>query len=159
VFFFRNNGSGFAPGHILLLGTGRSVELEAADFNNDGRPDLASLQNSTLLKVHMNNGDGSFSTTLIPVTGVRDFKYLTISDIDNDGSPDIALAAQNLTFSLNELVLWFRNNDSGSFDAQRVMASMIHGNFFVRGVQFCDLDLDGLPELIVTRNAAVSSIA
>ncbi len=85
------NGDGtFTAGPAFPL-TGQNVNnAVVADFNGDGKPDLAiSLPDANQVQVLLGNGDGTFTALpAISATGV--FKVAT-EDFNGDGKPDLVL--------------------------------------------------------------------
>src|SRR5438067_924901 len=69
--------------------------LALADFNGDGRPDLATANlNSNDVSVLLSNGDGTFQAAVNYAVG--SFPHsVTVGDFDGDGKPDLATANEN----------------------------------------------------------------
>jgi len=72
------------------------VSLGVADFNGDGKPDLAVANyNSTNVSVLLGQGDGTFQSPVSFRTGQRP-QYspgsLALGDFDGDGRVDLAVA-------------------------------------------------------------------
>jgi hypothetical protein len=64
--------------------------LEVADFNNDGKVDLVTVNHtSNNVSVLFGNGTGSFGTATNFAVGTKPFS-LTTGDFNKDGTPDIA---------------------------------------------------------------------
>jgi len=85
------NGDGtFAAGPAFPL-TGQNVNNAAvADFNGDGKPDLAiSLPDANQVQVLLGNGDGTF-TPLPAISANGVFKVAT-GDFNGDGKADLVL--------------------------------------------------------------------
>ena len=90
----------FNPG-ILSVGG-----LTVADFNGDGRADVA-LTRDDMTGFINGNGDGTFGTeTLLAIA--NDGGQLKTGDIDGDGQPDLAMAASfaGLTTLMNRTSQW-----------------------------------------------------
>jgi hypothetical protein len=71
-----------------------------ADFNKDGKPDLAVLQYDGTLNILLNNGSGVFSAPVAysnPNVGVTEIQQGFAVDVNKDGYPDIVAfdAGQN----------------------------------------------------------------
>ena len=68
------------------------VALTAADFNGDGRPDLAAtLSEDNAVAVLLNDGTGWFGVPTKLRTGVRP-SAVVVADFNGDGRPDLAVA-------------------------------------------------------------------
>lgn len=66
-----------------------------ADFNGDGNPDLAAVNDSypSTLSILLGNGDGSFQEPLKYTVGIAAFS-IAVGDFDRDGRIDVAVANQ-----------------------------------------------------------------
>lgn len=77
------------------------ADIKAADFNNDGKLDLAiSFQGSGNMRILQGEGTGGF-TALPKLSGLPDYGVINTytgmaaADLDGDGNIDIAVATQN----------------------------------------------------------------
>lgn len=85
ILFGNGDGSFRSGGQITTAGY--LYQVATADFNADGKADLA-YQDSSGIHVRLGNGDGTFrSPVRIPVTS-----SFAIGDFNNDGKLDIAYA-------------------------------------------------------------------
>jgi hypothetical protein len=141
-----NDGNGTFPttgGASYAVGDA-PYEVTSADFNGDGRPDLAVTdQGSYDLTVLLNNGDGTFPTTGGPASYAGDFPAgVTSADFNGDGKPDLAVA-DNDFFDVNVLL----NNGDGTFPES---SSGYFVGPYPSDVVSADLNGDGIPDLAVT---------
>ena len=65
--------------------------LEAADFNGDGRQDLAWVNYSGVVSVAFGNGDGTFQAPSQYVLGPHGTD-LAVADIDGDADIDLVVS-------------------------------------------------------------------
>lgn len=89
----------------------------AADFNGDGRPDLAG-PGVTGAAVMLNNGDGTFSPKIeFPLVNYA--QGIAAGDFNGDGRTDLAVVLQNAQFSMAVLL----GTGTGSFGAPTYYAN------------------------------------
>lgn len=123
---------------------GVSVEL-TADFNKDGKPDIAVLQFDGTLNILLNNGAGGLSA---PVSYLNP-NYSTTSiqqgfavDVNNDGYADIVEFD-----SSNEALIVYLNQKDGTFGAAQTFdLSQSYGN--IGSIAMGDVNGDGIPDVV-----------
>lgn len=69
--------------------TGRYMDVEVADFNNDGKPDIVGAAWGTYGGIRLWLGDGTGNWSAMPPLENGSFYGLTICDINKDGNLDI----------------------------------------------------------------------
>jgi len=116
------NGDGtFAAGGSFETGGAHPVNVVAADFNGDGRADLAVTSTSyngptNALTLLAGNGDGTFAMPVVLVGGTTG-NALAAADLNADGKLDLVA-----TTGLGTVVV--AGNGDGSFAASAVIASV-----------------------------------
>ncbi len=71
---------------------GQPIAITNGDFNGDGKPDLATAnQTSSTVSVLLNNGNGTFANKIESATGASPTS-LTSADFNGDGHADLAVA-------------------------------------------------------------------
>jgi hypothetical protein len=92
--------------------------LAAADFNKDGKLDLA-VGNGSQVNLYLGNGNGTF-TAGNTYASIEDVGYLTATDLDGDGNTDLYVGLANSgvfvgdQFEYNQVYALMGNGD-GSF--------------------------------------------
>jgi uncharacterized repeat protein (TIGR01451 family) len=113
-------------------------DIVAADFNGDGKLDLAVANSGgTNISVLLGNGDGTFESAVNYDAGAPNPAFLAKGDFNNDGKTDLAAA------STSDMVSILLGNGDGSFQAPKVL-TVSSGPIVV-----ADFNLDGLSDLAV----------
>ena len=89
TYIFFNDGSGNFPSENVCCTTG-ALSVVVADFNNDGKLDIAE-SNSNGLTIWLGNGDGTFSLASSPSAG-NNPDGLAAGDLNGDGKVDLVAA-------------------------------------------------------------------
>ena len=134
----------------------------AADFDNDGWPDIYVACDSAPSLLYRNNHDGTFREVAVPAgcafdeNGVAQSGMgVAVGDYDGDGWLDIART--NFTDQLTTL---YRNYGKGAFEDSSIKAGLgVNRKYLGFGVGFLDYDNDGWKDLFIANGHVYSQIA
>ena len=99
----------FAPNYSVGQNV---VAYTSADFNADGKKDIAVVNADRAFSVIFGDGAGGFAPPVVYSTDYNIWRGMTSADINADGKPDLVIGANNA----NQLNIYF-NNGSGGFNA------------------------------------------
>lgn len=164
---YRNNGKGVftdvsASSGILKAKGSYMMTVVAADFNNDGWPDIYVACDSTPSFLLRNNRDGTF-TDIGLEAGValnedgneQAGMGVGIGDFNLDGNLDIL----KTHFSDDTSVL-YRNNGKEYFDDVSVVSGLgVETRFVGWGAGIVNLDNDGNPDLFIVTGSTYPEVA
>ncbi len=102
VAFAQPNGTFVAPHvySVLYLNDDFPASMTAADFNGDGKPDLAVCGTFTngvageLVRL-IGKGDGTFGSEVAGLTGGRQSRFVATADLNHDGKIDVVTASED----------------------------------------------------------------
>jgi hypothetical protein len=161
VRLFRNEGDGTftdVTEAAALTGITGGLNLQQADYDNDGLPDVFVLRGAwmgedglwpnSLLR---NNGDGTFTDVTVPAgLGSRHPTQTAVwSDFDRDGWLDLYIGNETRG-EIEHPAELFLNNGDGTF-RELATAAGVAAVGFIKGVDAGDFDNDGWPDLYVSR--------
>jgi FG-GAP-like repeat len=109
----------------------------AADFDNDGDMDvIASSYTKGSIQWFRNEGKGIFSQKPLNVNPSSNYAFwgLAVADLDGDKDLDV------LSASLNDEVIWFRNDSLGKYFQPLILTTKADGANYVKAG---DIDGDG----------------
>jgi len=158
------NGDGtFRAGQTYFSGANGYFPINVAtgDFNGDGKPDLALANRCVtildcsygIVRILLNNGDGSFSlkgpSARMPAGYL--VNTIVVSDFNGDGKADLAVTNQFVsTNSRIGGVSVMMGNGDGTFAAPQSYAS---GGVLAFSSAVADFNGDGKPDLLVANDS------
>jgi hypothetical protein len=153
---YHNNGNGTftdvsEKAGILRPGGRYSLGVAAADFSNDGWPDIYVACDMTPSLLFRNKHDGTFEERGVAAGVAYNFDGnlqagmgVAVADFDGDGMLDIA----KTNFS-GDLTSLFRNEDGKFFTDVSRSAGLGSRQFLGWGIAFVDVDDDGWEDLVI----------
>jgi hypothetical protein len=164
---YRNNGNGTFTDVSTASGVDKPREsylmtAVAADFDNDGWPDIYVACDSSPSLLFRNNRDGTFSEigleagVALNEDGAQQAGMgLGIGDYNLDGGLDIFK-----THFADDTSGLYRNNGKGYFDDVTVTAGIgVETRFVSWGAGIVDLDNDGLPDIFLVTGGVYPEVA
>lgn len=149
---FLGSGDGSFPVHTNYSGASSEYHYAVAvgDFNNDGMPDLATINfYGNSVSVRTNNGDGTFGAETNFST--RSFlpSALAVGDFNGDGNLDILTAnsAKNAALSI------LSGNGNARFDTAVTNFTGLGKSVPNQSICVADFDGDGRPDIASTQLA------
>jgi hypothetical protein len=162
---FHNDGNGHFTEVAAKIGMdkpGKGLGVAIADFDRDGKIDVAVANDSMLEYLYRNKGNGTFEedglTSEISVDGDgRTFAGMGIDfkDYNNDGLPDLFI-----TDLANQKYALYKNNGDGSFSYDSYISgiggmTLLHSGW---GAKFFDYDNDGRKDLLIAQGHDLDTI-
>jgi hypothetical protein len=158
---YRNNGDGTFTDVSGDAGVARpwpsyGMTVVAADFDEDGWPDIYVASDSTPSLLFMNQHDGTFveegvarGVALSDDGAEQAGMGVGVGDYNTDGHLDIFK-----THFISDTDVLYRNDGKGNFDDRTLAAKLgVETRFASWGTGVCDLDNDGWPDIFfVTGN-------
>jgi hypothetical protein len=134
----------------------------AADFDNDGWPDIYVACDSAPSLLYRNNHDGTFREVAVPAGCALDEDGAAlagmgvgVSDYDADGWLDIV----RTNFS-EQITTLYRNYGGGAFEVASVRAGLgVNRKYLGFGVDFLDFDNDGWKDIFIANGHVYAQIA
>jgi hypothetical protein len=164
---YRNNGDGTFTDVSASSGVSKAkgsymMTAVAADFDNDGWPDIYVACDSTPSLLFRNNRNGTFTEAGL-ISGValsedgmpQAGMGLGIGDYNLDGNLDIFK-----TNFADDTSTLYRNDGKGFFDEVTIASGLgVETRFVGWGAGIVDLDNDGQPELFMTTGGVFPEVA
>lgn len=144
--FFSFSQSGFcfrSQQDYTLLNPLSSIGTACADYNNDGKMDIATIDGLSNVNIHLGNGAGTFSiyaTYSITSGGTR----LITDDFNNDSNPDIVVSS----LYANQVNI-LTGNGTGNFTISPVLSTTAT----IWDLTTSDLNNDGNKDILVATPA------
>jgi PKD repeat protein len=143
VAWYSNNGDGtFSSKKVISSDAKEAITVFAADVDGDDLPDIISgSQGDYKIAWYKNNGDGTFAEERKVNNDFYGVQTIYATDLDGDGFNDI-VAGSFYNNSMNDVLVWYKNDGAGNFEAQPVISSEIQQPTEVHAV-----DIDGDSDL------------
>jgi hypothetical protein len=133
----------------------------AADFDNDGWPDIYVACDTAPSLLYRNNQDGTFREIAVPAGCAFDENGVALAgmgvgvgDYDNDGWLDIART------NFSEQVTTLYRNYGGAFEVASIRAGLgVNRKYVGFGVDFFDFDNDGWRDIFIANGHVYSQLA
>jgi hypothetical protein len=115
--------------------------VATADFNRDGRPDLATADNgSHTVSVALGRGDGSFRTHVRRYSSARETADVAAADVNGDGRVDLIASSANRRGSVTVLI----NQGADRFKRAAIYTT----GASAPAVAVADVNRDGLADVL-----------
>ncbi len=153
IFLLKGSPTGTLVGPTLIYQltglTGDLLSMFVADFNGDGKTDIAAVTSSPGVYVLLGNGDGTYAAPkLSPFSVPAGYETAAVGDVNGDGKLDIGLPADYG----NRIVVLFGNGDGTfqapvNFDAPGALANLVFADFNGDGrLDFAASGYDNTPQ-------------
>ncbi len=136
------NGDGSFQAAVSTFPSQFSNTLLVADFNGDGKADVAMISN--VASVHLGNGDGTFRKVADYALDNRG-TAVAVGDLNGDGRPDLVVTTDSPFPVFAGSVDAFLGNGDGSFQAARISAA----GYNPSAVAVADFNQDGIADIAV----------
>ncbi len=137
----------FQPAVTYAPGGQDSYSVAAADFNGDGKLDLAVSDETTGLTVLVGAGDGTFQLGPTYDSGGMDSFFAVVADINGDGKADIVMSNDCASDCSTGSVVALIGNGNGSFHAPAKF--LTNGSTFLASTAG-DFNHDSRSDLVLT---------
>jgi hypothetical protein len=144
----EGNGEFTSVYNLNLVGRS-AVSIAAADFNGDGKADIAALMDvapfsSGEVQVFFGNGDGTFVTPIVLPLSAHIVSFLAALDLNGDGIADLVASAQNT------VSVWL-GKAGGTFSSP--VSYSVQGGYLISGgpvsLAFGDFNGDGRIDIAI----------
>lgn len=143
VLIFLGNGDGTFQSPVSYQLSVNGASEAVADFNGDGKLDVAVADNIGTLSIFLGNGDGTFQPRVDYPAGSFPWGSLAVGDFNGDGKLDLAVGSNGS----NDVSLFLGNGD-GTFQS---LLSFSAGNSWM-GLAAGDFSQDGRLGLAASNN-------
>ncbi len=144
VTLFFGDGKGNLHGPQDFPTTGLTPIIVIADFNNDGKFDIAATDPSGTGCIVLGNGNGTFQAPMPDIQSAASTTAILSADFNHDGNADV-VTLQSPT-QADGTVTVFTGAGNGTFSGGSVNTT----GFNSTGMALADFNLDGNPDIAVS---------
>ncbi len=139
----------YALGPTLSSGGSNPQSVVVADFNGDGKPDIAvSNEGTNTIAVYLNEGSGNFKGPIITNVQISNgLGAMAVGDFNEDGKPDLVVA----TIAGPQASIVMLGNGDGTFR----QLDPIPNSFGFNQAAVADLNHDGHLDLVFGANGEI----
>lgn len=153
--YFAGNGDGTfsAPASLALPNGELAIQLVSADFNHDGKADVAILCQGGDVLTYLGKGDGTFQNPIISSTGAPQNSWemqLLVGDLNKDGYPDLFVYSLDSYIAYTTSIMF--GNGDGSFTTP-VAVSQLPSQQSSQRFALADLNGDGNLDILADLNS------
>lgn len=127
-------GNGNGSFQSQILSSGNALYMAVADFNNDGRPDLAATDGYSNLSIMLGSGTGTFTVSSSYSVNSANLDGVAAADYNRDGFRDVALPNGQI----------FLGNGDGTLQAPTTFSTSPYAS----SIATADMNGDGIADLI-----------
>jgi hypothetical protein len=144
----------FLQGATLSSGIGHPEGVVVADFNGDGKLDIAvSNFDTNTIAVFLNQGSGNFGAPMVTAVQLNsamglNIGALAVGDFNHDGKPDLVVG----TIAGSQVSIVLLGNGDGTFN----QLTPIPNSFGFLCAKVADLNGDGHQDLVFAENGNIS---
>jgi len=145
IIILLGHGNGeFQTTQVLDLEEGASIPtyLLTADFNGDGKADLAYMFFRGPVSIFIGHGNGTFSSAL-DVPSITDGRSLDVGDFNGDGKPDLVISYASLTSAPSHIAVLL-GHGNGTFEEVDTPVSLPYPLYMAVG----DFNGDGKLDIV-----------
>ncbi len=149
--FFLGNGNGSFKAEVSIRGPNDGgVDIELADFNNDGKLDIleSGTTGNATATLYLGNGNATFQRgNGIGSAGGSNGRKVTVGDFNNDGILDIINTQQNFIDT-------YMGRGDGTFT--RISSFAVASNSNFSDTILSDINDDGIQDLVFASSASIA---
>lgn len=156
---FLGNGDGTFQA-VVNPGGSTTLSVAVADFNRDGKSDLAmsacGFITGCVTSAALGNGDGTFQggSTFGPNTGSDGGSVVGAADFNGDGKADLIVQGDPLMWDTADIYL---SNGDGTFTKTNSYAVGARATQNTPGIAIADFNGDGKPDIAVANTVLLSN--
>jgi hypothetical protein len=160
---YLTNGAPLTSGNYstIQIGTdlGYGQDVQIADVNGDGKPDLiltyivaeTSTTDPSGIAIYLNNGTSNPFNNVTPLRLLvgQSVEAIAVADLNGDGKPDLVAVVSNSSLTQNDLYVYLNTGSaSAPFSNPQTLQPDSHLGGGCLSVNVGDVNGDGLPDLL-----------
>ncbi|MCB9252913.1 MAG: VCBS repeat-containing protein [Flavobacteriales bacterium] len=133
---------------VLNSGSG-PFSSTIADFNKDGKPDIAtSNYNSASISVSFGNGDGTFGSPVSYSIAVQNLGEIKSADFNNDTYPDLVVGSYGSPTGTSNIYVLINNQSGGFLSPTNPLITLASGSLNPFTIDVGDMNNDNKMDIV-----------